>query len=245
MPESSPLQERELVLRALEVGSPLRERRLSFLMQLRDGLAEDGSMTQRQARQRAQELTQKADDARWLERCVALAADKFEIAVLESLYWSGVWSGGPVETAPHYEDIERIKFSTIAELRKRRRIAQKAAQWHRNVVPQKPTQWGPATLEAVTSIVREASQAFSEKDLRRSVKPEQRGEYYAGLLCMETGILASVSPDKVELIAERVRKRLDRGESLRLASKDYPSYTPLKRRNHAEASAWFVRKFKS
>jgi hypothetical protein len=44
---------------------------------------------------------------------------------------------------------------------------------------------------------------------------------------METGLLPAAEPAKQELIAARVRKRLKRGEKLRLVAEQYPTYRAL------------------
>jgi hypothetical protein len=145
------------------------------------------------------------------------AAKEFMDAVLVSLDLGGIYSG-PDDKVPIINQVERTRVWLTAEFKKRREMSVRLAKWYRSATTEKPTQWGPATLGVVEDIVRQAHQAFGEENTKswhRTVKTQQRSEYYAGLLCIETELLPAAKSENQQLIAERVRKRLKRGQALR------------------------------
>jgi hypothetical protein len=111
----------------------------------------------------------------------------------------------------------------VAELREQQKFAEVSAEWHRGVLPDRPTQWGPATLQAVKTIVDKAEPLLKEgenKDWWNASAEAAR--WYAGLLCMETGLLPKSDPKAQSHVADLVRKRLTRGDTLRQTYEYYP-----------------------
>jgi hypothetical protein len=114
------------------------------------------------------EETQKAKDAQKLERWVKRTADNFENAVLESAHWLGWWPASDPEDDAEIrsflslDDLDDIKTRLTAELRKARKGAQQVSNWHRRLLPHKPMQWGPATLQAVNTIVQAVQLALEQ-----------------------------------------------------------------------------------
>jgi len=170
--------------------------------------------------------------------CVSTEADalerahaSFRHASIIAVNYASLCSGLPEEfcVVPELSSFGEIGSATgwlVAEVRRRARISQQVAQWHRNLTTQKPTQWGPATLQAVDAIVRAAEITISRDNLSKAAKPMQRAEYYAGLLCMHAGLLPPTAPGNAETISDRIRKRLDRGLPLLRAVEEHESRYP-------------------
>jgi hypothetical protein len=178
---------------------------------------------------------------------VERAADELQDAVLESMDWTSIYSGPPDEM-PFINDVDHMRTWLTNELAKRRRVAFTAARFHLRASTQKPNEWGPATLKVVDIIVRKGKEAFGEdnpSNWGRSAKPRQRAEYYVGLLCIDAGLLRPKNQHSQKLIADVVRKRLDRGEPLRLADEQYPTYKPMPRTNPKKVADWTAKHFKS
>lgn len=216
----------EEALARLEAGAEdLGRNRQPLCQQLCDAAQADQATTP-QRRRRAKESTEKAKSLRALERWVKRTATDLREAVLISVNWAAIYVGPP-DGVPFIGELEGMQAWLTGELKKRRDMAETLAQWHRTATTQKPSarQWGPATLRAVHTIVRAACASIMVTNESRSVKPQQRAEYYAGLLCIKTRLLPAESLDDPTRIAEVVRKRLDRGESLRLADEHYRQQT--------------------
>jgi hypothetical protein len=199
-----------LLLLEKNAGSLSRHRQ-PFLDHLRNAAVRDHSLRGRRAdaRQWAEQVKVLGTLEGWLDD----AGSDFKDAVLVSLDVGGIYSG-PDETVPIVKQVTRTVTRLSAELRKRREMAQRLAKSYRSGTVEKATQWGPSTLIVVNMIVREAQKALSATDWRRSVRARRRAEYYAGLLCMEVGLLPSGDPKSEIVIAERTRKRLQRGKRL-------------------------------
>jgi DNA repair exonuclease SbcCD ATPase subunit len=193
---------------------------------LTHAVTEDSELQQRQ--QRAQQMSQKRSQAKELQQKLRQSFGRFQRVVLECLEFNDLY-GDALEEAS--EPLEQIVNGILRELHKRERIAESAAAWHQKAAPQKLEQWGPATTRMVSEIVRSAKTAISETTWARRARPLDQARYYAGLLCLQVGLLPNVQAINQKRISDLVRRRLARAKALSSADADYPSYTPLPRRS--------------
>src|SRR4030095_16957705 len=124
---------------------------------------------------------------------------------------------------------EKISAATewlISEVRHRAQSSKQAAEWYRSLSTQKANQWGPATHRALEETIDVVERTISRQTESKKAKPIQLAEYYAGLLCMMTGLLPLRGASNPEIISDTVRKRLDRGALFVRAAEEYEARFP-------------------
>jgi hypothetical protein len=210
-------------LEARDPTSRLREKRHECLRLLEDAKHRDHSLESRKEQARQQTLT--ARDLKKLAELVEKTRSRYMETVTYAANYTAIWLGPPehLRSVPGLDPLKGLDDANewlVAELRMRERNCLQTARWYRSRVTQKPTQWGPATLEAVNTIVRAAHAGLSAENWSRKVKPLQQAQYYAGLLCMQAGVLRATASSNARTISDTVRKRLERGASLMQATVD-------------------------
>jgi hypothetical protein len=184
-------------IEALDRAGRLNRRRSEFLVLLDDARKNDHSTITRRARAKALTRTASAleDQAKRIERAHSEYAHAIRDAARQLRNGVEFVSLDRSDTLG-LRKVAAHSSSWVAELKDRARIHRQAAAWYGDKATQRSDQWGPATQQAVTTIIEQVDRRIRQENWSRESKPKQHAECYAGLLCLHAGPFAMPRPSR-------------------------------------------------